>query len=52
MATALLLLALVALLVTGGGFTAATGHVEWAWSLFGVSLGCLVVAVAALGSRR
>jgi hypothetical protein len=50
---ALLLLALVALLVVAGVvLTAVFGSADWAWPLFGASLGCFVVAVAALGSRR
>ena len=50
--SALLLLALVAVLVAAGSFTAIWGHPDWTWGLFGSALGCLVVAVAALGSQR
>ena len=50
--SALLLLALVAVLVAAGMFIAISGDPEWTWGLFGSALGCLVVAVAALGSQR
>jgi hypothetical protein len=50
--SAVFLLALVGLLVAAGGITGVFGHWDWTWSFFGAALGCLVVAVAALGSQR